>query len=187
MKNNLLVPFLGILSFIFIASSCVKDTDFDQAQDIVLTPVVELNLIHFDLEAEDFYDEVAMTERLTVQDSTQIRFLDDSGFQESLVRAEFFFRFKNSIPRDFDVAFQFLDSLQQQTYFTGTSVNQGSAGNEVVTEFTQNVEGEDLLLLTTSDRVVVSVTIPTSGPNLEGNLKLQSKATYFFEIKEQEE
>ena len=52
---------------------------------------------------------------------------------------------------------------------------------------TQNVEGEDLLLLTTSDRVVVSVTIPASGPNLEGNLKLQSKATYFFEIKEQEE
>jgi len=187
MKNNLLVPFLGILSFIFIASSCVKDTDFDQAQDIVLTPVVELNLIHFDLEAQDFYDGATMTERLTVSDTTEIKFLDGSGFQESLVRAEFLFRFKNSIPRNFNVDFQFLDSLRQPTYFTGTLVNQGSVANEVTTEFTQNVEGEDLLLLTTSDRVVVSVTIPDSGPNLEGNLKLQSKATYFFEIKEQEE
>jgi len=186
MKYNLFLPCLGVFLFILLASSCVKDTDFEQGEDVVITPVVELNLIHFDVSALDFYDTVTMTEQLSLRDTTEIRFLDDSGFQESLVRAEFFFRFKNSIPREFDVDFQFLDSLEQETYFTETLVNPGNGSNEVVTEFTQNVEGDDLLQLTSSDRVVVSVTIPEADADLEGILNLQSKATYFFEIQEQE-
>lgn len=162
-------------------TACIKDTDFDQAEDAALTPVIELDLIYFDLNASDFYDSINSNPILTLTDTTEIRFLDDSGLQESLKRAEFYFRFTNSIPRDFQVDFQFLSEMNDTTYVTGTSVNEGTITTPVITEFTQNVEGADILNLTQANKVVVSVTIPSSNENLQGSLNLKSKTTYFLE------
>ncbi len=162
-------------------TACIKDTDFDQAEDAALTPVIELDLIYFDLNASDFYDFINSNPILTLTDTTEIRFLDDSGLQESLKRAEFYFRFTNSIPRDFQVDFQFLSEMNDTTYVTGTSVNEGTITTPVITEFTQNVEGADILNLTQANKVVVSVTIPSSNENLQGSLNLKSKTTYFLE------
>lgn len=185
MKKNLLLPFLGILSMLCIVS-CVKDTNFDQAQEVSLTPVVELDLIYFNLNAGDFFDEVSNTPRLTVTDTTDIRFLDDTGTQESLKRADFLFVFTNSIPRSFHANFQFLDSLNTETYFTSASIDVGTIGAPVVTEFTQIVEGDEILQLTQADKVVVTVTIPSADASLEGSLNLKSKTTYYLEIKERD-
>jgi len=185
MKKNLHIPFIGVF-FCLLLFSCVKDTDFDQAQDITLTPIVELDLIYFNLVAGDFFDDVTSTPRLTVRDTTDIRFLDDSGTQESLLKAEFLFVFDNTIPRSFQADFQFLDSLNVEKYFTSTFVEMGSVATPVVTEFTHTVEGDDILELTQSDKVVVSVTIPSSDATLEGELNLKSKTTYYLEIKERD-
>ena len=57
MKRNLLRP-LVVLFLSLLVVACVKDTDFDQAEDIALTPVVELDLIYFDIDAGEFYDEI---------------------------------------------------------------------------------------------------------------------------------
>lgn len=183
-KNLLITPWFALI--IIFLSSCVKDTDFSQAENVTLTPVVELNLIHFDINASEFFDPTTGTPRLTVVDTTEIRFLDDSGFQESLQRAEFFFRFENSIPRSFQTDFLFLDKDGIQTYGTSFAVAEGSNDTPVVTEHTENVEGEAVLELTSADRVVVSVTIPSANANLTGNLNLQSKTTYYLEIKERD-
>ncbi len=185
MKKNLLTPLLGVF-FFFLLFSCVKDTDFDQAEEVTLTPVVELDLIFFNTEAGEFFDTVTNTPRLTLRDTTEIRFLDDTDFQESLLRAEFFFQFTNSIPRNFLVDFQFLSEENEETYITSTNVVEGTPENPFVTEFTQNVEGEEVIQLTSADKVVVSVTIPSSDASLEGNLNLKSKTTYYLEIKERD-
>lgn len=183
MKKNLLTPFLGIfLSFLLF--SCVKDTDFDQAQEITLTPVVELDLIYFNLDAGEFYDSITNTSILTIRDTTEIRFLDDSGTQESLVKAEFQFDFTNSIPREFQVDFQFLSEGGGETYRTGTNVSAGTPEVPRATQFLKTVEALDLEQLTMANRVVVSVTIPSSDASLEGILNLKSKTTYYLEIKE---
>ncbi|MEZ4818292.1 MAG: hypothetical protein R2776_10065, partial [Flavobacteriaceae bacterium] len=178
-------PFLGVLIALFIMS-CVKDTNFDQAQEVTLTPIVELDLIYFNLDAGDFFDTVSSTPRLTITDTTDIRFLDDTGTQESLKKADFLFVFTNSIPRNFQADFQFLDSLNTETYFTSTFVAMGTQANPVVTEFTQTVEGAEILQLTQADKVMVSVTIPSSDASLEGALNLKSKTTYYLEIKERD-
>lgn len=159
----------------------MKDTDFDQAENIALTPVVELNLIYFNVVAQEFFDSISSNPILTIRDTTELRFLDDGGVQESLKRAEFYFKFTNSIPREFSVNFQFLNVLNVETYATQTTVSEGAEANPIITEFTQNVEGEDILNLTQADKVVVSVTIPSSDENLEGSLNLKSKTTYYFE------
>jgi len=183
MKRNLLIPFFALLVSVLLFS-CVKDTDFSQAENITLTPVVELDLIFFNLEASAFYDAIADTSILTVRDTTEIRFLDDSGTQESLKRAEFLFNFTNSIPRTFEVTFQFLDEMDVETYAASTSVAAGTELAPVLTQFIENVEGEDITQLTLANKVIVSVTIPSSDENLQGLLNLQSKTTYYLEIKE---
>ncbi len=183
MKLNLWLPF-AMICCLGTLVSCVKDTDFDQADEIALTPIIELDLIFFTLTAPDFFDPITQTPRFTVVDTTEIKFLDDSGIQENLKRAEFLFSFTNSIPRSFEVDFQFLNEQNDTTYTTQTTVNQGTVASPEITLFTQNVEGEEILQLTQANKVVVSVTIPFADQNLEGELNLQSKTTYFLEIKD---
>ena len=119
---------------------------------------------------------------MTVTDTTELPFLDDGFAQEDLRKADFLFKFNNSIPRSFDVNFQFLTSENQETYSTQTSVDQGNPQNPQPTDFTQTVEGQDLTELTRASKVVVSVTIASSNENLEGELNLKSKTTYYLEL-----
>ena len=163
--------------------SCVKDTDFNQAENIALTPVVELDLIFFNLAGGDFFDTITNTPRLQVVDTTEIRFLDDSFVQDDLKRAEFLFNFTNSIPRSFQVDFQFLNEMNEITYQTQTAVAEGTTQNPQGTTFTETIVEEDVMSLTQANKVVVAVTIPAADASLEGNLNLQSKTTYFLEIK----
>jgi hypothetical protein len=185
MKKNLLKP-VALLFFLMLLSACVKDTDFDQAQEITLTPVVELDLIYFTLSAGDFFDEINNIPRLTITDTTEIRFLDDTDTQESLRRADFYFKFTNSIPRSFQVDFMFLSEQNDTTYSTQTSVNMGTIADPMITEFEETIEGDEILQLTMANRVVVAVTIPSADPDLEGELNLQSKTTYYLEIRDRQ-
>lgn len=182
MNTNLWLPF-AVVFCTATFFSCVKDTDFDQSEAIALTPVVELDLIYFTLTAPDFFDSISNTPRLMVVDTTEIRFLDDSGIQENLKRAEFLFNFKNSISRSFQVNFQFLSEQNDTTYTVQTTVHEGAVAAPETTRFTETVEGEEIVQLTQANKVVVTVTIPSADENLEGTLNLQSKITYFLEIK----
>jgi hypothetical protein len=108
---------------------CVKDTDFDQLDAVVFTPEIELDLIYFDLDAGEFFDEITNTARFTVRDTTALDFLFD---------------FNNAIPRTFEVDFEFLRMDNSATYTTGTVVQPGTTDSPTNTLFTKVVEGEDL-------------------------------------------
>jgi hypothetical protein len=181
MKKNLAIPFLGVL-LILLMAACIKDTDFEQANEVVLSPTVELDLIYFDLSASDFFDPQTSNSILTIRDTTELRFLSDTEIQDGLIRAEFFFRFTNSIPRSFITDFQFLSDENDTTYTAQTTILEGTIATPVVTEFTENVEGDAIADLTLASKVVVSVTIPSSNADLTGNLNLKSKTTYYTEF-----
>jgi hypothetical protein len=182
MKTNSAYSYLGIFFLIVFLSACVKDTDFDQASDIALNPIVELDLIYFDLPAIRFFDTIASSPILTVTDTTALPFLNDQVIISSLIRAEFYFKVTNSIQREFQVVFEFLNEQNGVKYTTQFPVSPGTAANPVVTEYIQNVEGEDKNNLTKSEKVAVSVTLPSSNENLDGTIKLESKTTYFMEF-----
>lgn len=184
MKKKLIIPFFGVLSALLLFS-CVKDTDFSQADAITLTPVVELNLIFFDLTASDFFDETTNIPRLTVSDTTELRFLDGSFAQEDLREADFLFVFTNSFDQELQADFQFLSKENDTTYITATAIASGTIGTPVVTQFTETILGEDIVALTQANKVIVSVTIPEADATLVGNLNLKSKTTYYLEIDNQ--
>jgi hypothetical protein len=182
MKTNSAYSYLGIFFLIAFLSACVKDTDFDQANDIVQSPIVELDLIYFDLPAITFYDTITSSPVLTVSDTTALPFLNDQGTISSLIRAEFYFKVTNSIQRDFQVLFEFLNEQNGVKYTIEFTVNQGTVENPVVTEYFDNVEGEDKNKLTKTEKVAVSVTIPSYNEDLDGTIKLESKTTYYLEF-----
>ena len=174
------------LILILTILSCVKDIDLDQAEDVVLSPVVELDLIYFDLVPSDFSDPDSGLPLLTLRDTTEIRFLDDPEISESIRRADFFFRFTNSVASEFNVEFSFLSESLDTTYVTQTTVARGIDGNASITEFEEIVADPEIYDLTRANRVVVSVTFPNADPSLEGELNLQSKTTYYLEIRDRE-
>jgi len=179
MKKNITWLFAATL-LILLFSACIKDTDFNET--IQLTPVVELNLIHFNLDAGAFYDEVTATPILTVRDTTELRFLEESTIQESVTKAEFYYKFTNSISRDFLIDFQFLNEANDTTYTTQALVSQGSIVSPVLSEHFDTLEGDPLLQLFEASKLVLHVTISSSDENVVGNLNMQSKTTYYLEF-----
>ena len=169
-----------------ITSSCVRDVDLDQAENVVLEPVVDLNLVYFNLEGDRFFDLSQNLPVPTLRDTTEIRFLDDTDIQESLKQVDFLFRFTNTVPRAFAVDYRFIGEQNDTTYTFGTTVPVGSVDEPALHEFLEVVEGDAVVELTKANRLVVEVTIEGPDPVLPGSLEMQSAATYYLEITDRE-
>ena len=59
-----------LLTSMLLFVSCFDVTYFDQANDVVVTPEIELDLIYFNLDASSFYNNSTNTEVLVVEDTT---------------------------------------------------------------------------------------------------------------------
>jgi len=79
-----------ILTSMLLCVSCFDGTDFEQANDVVVTPEIELDLIYFNLDASNFYDNATNTEVLVVEDTTDLDFLGGSDINDILKGADFF-------------------------------------------------------------------------------------------------
>lgn len=163
-------------------TACVKDTDFDQTDDILVTPVVELDFLFFNLNSESFSD--IGVNNLIVTDTTNFDFLNDEFAVDNLIRAEFFFKNTNSFPVNFISEYKFLDDFNELQYEIIFPVGAGSVNSPLITEHLENIEGEALIALTNAGKVVVNIIALAPGDNLEGTLKLQSKTTYYLKIEQ---
>lgn len=181
MKNNFHL-FLSSILLLLLFTSCIKDTDFNQTDDITITPIIELDFIHFILNSTDYFDEETGNQRLIVTDTTQLKFLDDDFAREDIKKVEFYFKFNNSISREFITEFQFLKPDNTLKYQVNIPIQAGSVNAPILTEHFETIENDDIRDLTKAEKVVINVIIPSSIENVEGNLELQSKATYFLEI-----
>jgi len=73
MKYYLLYIRVMVLAIsLFLCVSCVSDVDFDQTQDIVLSPTVDASLIFFTLDTSDFESVDTQEAVVTVRDTTRL-------------------------------------------------------------------------------------------------------------------
>ncbi|PKP26298.1 MAG: hypothetical protein CVU03_04575 [Bacteroidetes bacterium HGW-Bacteroidetes-2] len=173
---------LFLLAFSFCFTSCVKDTDFNQADQIELNSVVELNFLFFTLQIDDFKQNPGLEGSLTVVDTTEVRFLNESFAQENLWSAEYFFRVSNSFPIGANANFTFLSDTNESFYVVSFPIQTATNNTPVVTEFTQVITLEEIALLTQTTKIVVTITLDTLDENLSGTMNLQSKTTYFLKF-----
>ena len=171
-----------LLTSILLFVSCFDATHFDQTNEVVLTPEIELDLIYFNLEASNFYDYANNTEVLVVEDTTDLDFLGGSDINDIIKGADFYFEFTNTIARGFNVSFDFLNNDNVSKYLMQTTVSPGSENTPVVSYFVQSLDALQIKELTKANKVLVTVTIPSSSQDLSGVLNLQSKTTYYLQI-----
>ncbi len=178
-KLNLLFS-LGLIMLFFTA--CIKDTDLNQTDDILVTPIVELDFLLFNLNSESFTD--FGVNNLIVSDTTNFNFLNDEFTVDNLIRADIYFRYTNSLPVDFITEYKFLDEENGLHYEIISLVNAGSVTAPLITEHTEIVEGDGIVALTNAEKVVVNIMASSPVDNLEGTLNLQSKTTYYLRIEQ---
>tara|TARA_R110000850_G_scaffold16697_6_gene51849 strand:- start:41691 stop:42236 length:546 start_codon:yes stop_codon:yes gene_type:complete len=171
-----------LVAVVFTLLSCVKDTDFEQADDIALTPEAEVNFLYFTLTIDDFESQSISEEELAVIDTTEIRFLDDEFAIENITRADFFFKVTNTFPVGLDVNLRFLSEDNVPYYEINFPIALSENNSPEVTEFTQVVSMEEIEQLTQNDKVAVRINIESDNQDLDGSLNLQSKTTYYLQF-----
>ncbi|WP_420574710.1 hypothetical protein [Kordia sp.] len=174
------------LLFLFIVASCVKDVDFEQAEDISISPVLESSLLFFNFPASQF-SEPTGTAIVTESDDLEFDIFNDEFLRDNLIRAEFFFETTNSIDRNFRAEVFMYDTNDQITHaFSFGVIPDGN--NEVITTHTEVFEDALLEELKNTVRIefILSVFPSPTGIPLDassiGNIKMRSKATLFFQI-----
>ncbi|WP_046745120.1 hypothetical protein [Kordia zhangzhouensis] len=182
------MKFIKIISVVLIVllTSCVKDVDFEQAENITISPVLEASLLFFDFPASEFQEPTG-TAIVTVGDELEFDIFNDDFLRDNLVRTEFFFEITNSIDRTFRADIIMYDENDQVVYaFDITVFPDGN--NEVVTTHTEVFEDALLTQLQQTVRIelVLSMFPSQTGIPLDdnsiGRIKMRSKATLFFQI-----
>ena len=80
--------------------------------------------------------------------------------------------------------YQFLNDNNEIKYELTIPIQDGNVNNLVITEFTEIIENNDLIDFMMATKVVVNTIANTSLNNIDGNLDLQSKATYYLRLEQ---
>ncbi len=184
-RPTYLQNFLICLVLLGALSSCVKDVDFDQADEFTLAPVVESSLFFFDLTPDRFVDDVG-AETQVATDTIDLDVFNDSFLNDNLIRAEFTFEVTNTIARSFTADVSFLDDADQaQVAPILVNVPASNNGEEMVVTTIRDFQEAELEALKQSTQMAADVSIQTGTPitqNSPGNLKLKSKVILYLNI-----
>lgn len=174
-----------VLSFVFI-TSCTKDVDFNQIDDLVLQPVVASDLIFFNAPATKFY--VNGSELSTVKDSVIIDLFNRDFVVENLVKAEFVFEATNSINRAFNVQIDFKDDLNVLRHSFSVSSTASPTNSDILVTHIEVFENATLDALKASNKVVLTVQALSGGSplndNTPGRIHLKSKGIFYLKIED---
>lgn len=176
--------FITTVVIILVLISCTKGVDFNQANDIKLTPVFESSLVYIDEPANRFF--VNGKEVTGLQDSVNINFFNDPFIVNYLEKAEFLFQTTNSINRGFQVQVDMMNDFNQLQHTFSFSSSASPDNSEVVTEHLEVFEGNSLIALKNTTKLVFKLTILPGAPinaNTPGRIILKSKGTFYLNIK----
>ncbi len=187
MKTKKFYVMLYIFCVALISGSCVKDVDFDQVEDVVLTPVFEVDFIFSRFDTSQFIDPdldpSIIIPEVVVNDTLNYDLLGTDFVVDNLDRVELTFEFRNTIQRSFDFDFGFLNSGGQRIgpSFSITAESGNGPGTEpVVTTEIIVLDNATINVLGDANRLVSSIRVQNVNSGLLGVLELRSKGTYFI-------
>lgn len=169
------------LSIIGLAS-CVDDIDFDQVDNIVLTPKVEANLIYLNLRTDTFINTTVPDTTFVVRDTTRLEFLEDSELGEKITEVVFRFDIENSFAQSFTNRAVFINTNGAPQYAIEFIVAPSPDGSSNTTTIVEQLNQEEVQALFNATQVVNELEINTNGLFIDGELSLQSKALYSLEL-----
>ncbi|UJH89762.1 hypothetical protein LZ575_11960 [Antarcticibacterium sp. 1MA-6-2] len=171
-----------IVFVVFGMLSCVKDVDFDQAEDIALEPKLQVDLLIFDVDEVDFVDPITSQLRTVIRDTVRLEFLDDDYIQDNLQQVEFRFKYKNSFPQAFSNKISFLSENNNTQHSLDFFIGAGSSLNPAITEKIDLIEEDRIQIIKRSIKMVVEIEVLPSQDPFEGSLSFASKGLFSFEF-----
>lgn len=173
---------LPLLALLFIVcSSCVKDVDLDQYNEIVIPPTAAIDLVYFTLESSDVSDASGNPKK--VSDVVRLEFLDDDYIQDGLMRADFNIVFTNSFQQAFTTTFKFLSESNAVQHSFSINVPAGQPAVPAIINYTEVIPESQINAIRRSIKLLVEVEMQPNSEPVEGQLQLKSKAFYKFEFK----
>ena len=176
--------FIYIMLFLFASSSCVKNIDFDQADNFTTEPVVKLALVNFTAIQTDFLDPLN-NEINQITDTSNFTIFDNSTVQNDLQKVEIDIKASNEFNRTLRVDFVFLDINGNITYQIPAltiPVNTTGFRHQEVIEIATNQPflqssqiRSTLILLPSGDGTTIN-------PNEPKKLDFQSGGTFYLKI-----
>ena len=167
-----------IILFVLLQTGCVRDIDLDQADEFATEQDVDLDLIYFTLDAQNFTDETgAIIEPATTQE-TRVELFDDEFFQENLEELGLYVRIENTFFQGFITTLNFLDEEGNITYSVQINVTGSTNDQPVTTIYDEVITGEDLDLIRASISISIATEIIPDGNPVSGELNFQSKLRY---------
>lgn len=185
MKVSHVLIFVAFIYCFAQFTSCIGDTDFDQAEDILPTPIFESSLIFSNLTASNFIDETQQ-EVLVLVDTTRLEYINSDFFIDQLIKTNLTFEFTNSIDRNFSIDFEFVTDDDEQRYLAQVDVPPGQPDNPILVSSNFLIEEPELGTFEEATKLIYKITLPASTSSIDistpGILKLESKATFYFEL-----
>lgn len=174
--------FLLMLAILPILSGCVKDIDFYQAEEISLSPDLQVDLLIYNVEEEYFGDEVDQDFKTVIRDTVRLEFLDDAYIQDDLSQVEFSFKHKNAFSQSFYHTIKFLAPNGRKQISFSYELPSGSPGNPVETEFVELIGEDRIHLIRNSIQMVVELEMQPNDEEISGALDFASKGLFMFEF-----
>ncbi len=164
---------------------CVSDLDFDQAEDLVLTPIIESSFLFYELDAEEVNDivpEAFVGVTLAARDTVAFNVFNDSFLNDNLIRADIVHDTDNTLTNeDFEVRLIFVDDAFVETV---QPITISAPANQNPPEVINSYQGEALEQLKLSTQVITELVVTSNAPDVSsvGIVEIRSKATLYLEI-----
>ncbi len=177
-KNAFSLKVLLVLIAV-VTFSCVKDVDFDQTENLVLTPVFEADFVYSKVNTEDLIDVDTDIVVPVVRDTISFDVFSTDFAIDNLEQLELFFKFENSMERDIEFTFIFTDDAYTPLHSFSRVAIKGTNQIPVITETTEIFDKPTLNNLTTSSKIISEIRVIDTTGSLQGEIEVQSTATYF--------
>lgn len=172
------------ITLVLSVFSCASDLDFEQANDFTAQPVFTSNLAYLQGKASDFVEDGIELPPLSY--TTQVGFFDSSFVNENLLKAEFYFRIKNTINRPFTIDIDLKEESGGLVRNIKIEVPASVDGSEVLVDPTIVFDESEADELRRTTQMVFVVTLHDGPPLTEtspGRIELSSSVTAYFDVK----
>ncbi|MBT8319299.1 MAG: hypothetical protein KJP01_04140 [Gramella sp.] len=173
--------FLGFCICV-VFTSCFKDVDFSKAQDISLEPDLEVDLLYYQLNENDYIDSNSGIYNPVIRDTVRLEFLDDDYIQDGLVYTALRFRHENQFPNQIVSKIRFLRENGREEFKVVYTVPAGANASAAVIDTTRILQGRDIEKIRRSIQMVVEHEVVGGDENLNGELMFKSKGLFRFEF-----
>ena len=182
MNRNPIVYLLSLtLCFVFF-TSCSEEVDFEQAKNLTLEPVYEIDFVFASISPPNLTDPISQQIEPVLRDTLNYDLFGENTGEKYIQRVELLFEFENSIGSETEVNLDFLDPDDQVLHTVRITIPGGNVNNVTNFEHIEIFDRELIEQLNGVDRLATEVRLTNSTVPPGGRLKVKSKGTYFAEI-----